>query len=251
MKEQLTLWYYIMTSNYTVSCGHCGLAELCIPHTLTRQEIERVDSIIKRHKPLHKGDDLYREGDSFSCLYAVRSGSFKVYTMEEDGSEQVIAFYLPGEILGMDAIDRKVHISNAKSMETSAVCEIPYDEVEHLSGKIHNLQVHLYRLLSREIRIDHELQLLLAKKTAEERLGVFLMNLSARYARRHLSPTHFRLPMSRADISAYLGLAVETVSRILTRMQAQGVLKVKGRDVEILDTHALCALAHSKPDQLI
>lgn len=233
-----------MASKYTVSCRHCGLAEICIPCTLTEQEMATVDSVIKRSKPLQKGDALYREGDAFVSLYAVRSGCFKVHAAGGDGSEQVIAFYLPGEILGLDAIDKRVHISAATALETSAVCEIPYDEIERLAGHIHNLQAHLYRLLSREIRIDHELQLLLAKKTAEERLGAFLIGLSARYARRQLSATRFRLPMSRSDIGSYLGLAVETVSRVLTRMQAHGLLQARGKELEILDLEALCQVAH-------
>ncbi len=236
-------------SKFTVSCGNCGLSELCIPHSLTDTEIDEVDDIVKRSKPLHRGEALYEAGDQFTSLYAVRSGSIKVFSIDEEGSEQVIAFYLPGEILAMDAIDSKVHISSARAMETSSVCEIPYTDMESLSAKIPNLQVHLYRLLSREIRIDQELQLLLAKKTAEERIGAFLMNLSIRYAQRNLSATRFRLPMARADIGNYLGLAVETVSRVFTRLQTQGVLQVEGKELEILDRQSLCHVAHMRePD---
>jgi len=233
-------------SKFTVSCGQCGLNELCLPHALTDQEVEQVDSIVKRSKPLQRGEYLYNTGEEFSAIYAVRSGSIKVFTIDDEGEEQVIGFYLPGELLGLDAIDSKIHMSTAKSMETSSVCEIPYDSIEELSATIRNLQVHMYRLLSREIRVDQELQMLLAKKTAEERIGAFLMNMSLRYEQRRLSSTRFRLPMARSDIGNYLGLAVETVSRIFTRLQTMGVLKVEGKEVEILDRNALCNVAHSR-----
>lgn len=231
---------------FTVSCQQCGLSELCIPNSLTFDEIDEVDSIVKRGKPLQRGEHLYHEGEPFKSLYAVRSGSMKVFSIDDEGDEQVIAFYLPGEILGMDAIDTGRHISTAKAMETSSVCEIPYDSMEDLSAEIRNLQVHMYKLLSREIRIDQELQMLLAKKTAEEKISAFLMNLSVRYEQRHLSSTRFRLPMARSDIANYLGLAVETVSRIFTRLQTAGVLKVEGKEVEILNRKYLCGISHLK-----
>ena len=133
-----------------------------------------------------------------------------------------MGFYLPGELLGMDAIDSRSQTMNAVSLTTSAVCEIPYDSVEALSATIHSLQMHMYRLLSREIRSDQEMQMLLAKNTADERIGAFLMNLSVRYEQRRLSPVSFSLEMTRSDIANYLGLAVETVSRVTTRPVSQG-----------------------------
>ena len=233
-------------AKFTVSCQQCGLNELCLPHSLTMDEIDEVDQIVKRGKPLQRGEYLFSTGDEFSSIYAVRSGSLKVFSIDDEGEEQVIGFYLPGEILGMDAIDSKKHISNARSLETSSVCEIPFESIEDLSANIRNLQVHMYKLLSREIRFDQELQMLLAKKTAEERIGAFLMNLSMRYEQRKLSSTRFRLPMARSDIGNYLGLAVETVSRIFTRFQTMGILRVEGKEVEILDRSALCHLSHIK-----
>ncbi|HIE86844.1 MAG: fumarate/nitrate reduction transcriptional regulator Fnr [bacterium] len=227
-----------------VSCAQCGLSDLCIPHSLTDEEIIELDETIMRKKPMGRGAALYRQGDRFSSLYAVRSGAVKVYSTDQEGNEQVLAFYLPGEILGMDAIDSKMHASTAKVLETSAICEIPYGSVENLSRLIPNLQVHLYRLLSREIRMDQILQLLLAKNTAEERMSAFLMNLSVRYSQRRLSGTSFNLPMTRIDVANFLGLAVETVSRVLSRMQNRGIIKVKGRDLTIVDKQALCEMAH-------
>ncbi|MBT4163093.1 MAG: fumarate/nitrate reduction transcriptional regulator Fnr [Gammaproteobacteria bacterium] len=237
-------------SKFTVSCQQCGLNELCLPNSLTIDEMDEVDRVVKRGKPLQRGEFLYSTGEDFSSIYAVRSGSIKVFTIDDEGEEQVIGFYLPGELLGMDAIDSRLHMSTAKSMETSSVCEIPFDSIEDLSTSIRNLQMHMYKLLSREIRIDQELQMLLAKKTAEERIGAFLMNLSMRYEQRRLSSTRFRLPMARSDIGNYLGLAVETVSRIFTRMQTMGVLRVEGKEVEILDRQSLCNIAHVRDEEI-
>lgn len=227
-----------------VSCAQCGLSDLCIPHTLTDEEINELDDTILRKKPMSRGAILYRQGDRFSSLYAVRSGAVKVYSTDEEGNEQVLAFFLPGEILAMDAIDSRTHASTAKVLETSAICEIPYESVEGLSRLIPNLQIHMYRLLSREIRMDQVLQLLLVKNTAEERMSAFLMNLSLRYSQRGLSSTNFNLPMTRIDVANFLGLAVETVSRVLSRMQSRGILQVKGRELTILDRHALCDMGH-------
>ena len=234
------------TEKFVVSCSHCGLNALCIPTSLTSEEIEVVDTEIKRAKPLHKNSVVFETGDPFTSIYAVRSGALKAYSIDENGEEYVVGFFLPGELIGLDSIDSGVHLNTAKALETSTLCEIPFDQVETLSKKIHNLQKHMYRILSREIGEDQKLQLLLGKKTAEEKIGTFILNLSQRYQQRHLSATLLRLPMARTDIANYLGLAVETVSRIITRLQAQKILKVDGKDIEILDYKQLCLVAHSQ-----
>ncbi len=233
-------------NKFVVSCQQCGLNALCLPHTLTSTEMDQVDKAVKRGKPLQRGQDLFETGAKFTSLYAVRSGAIKAYHIDENGDEQVIGFFLPGEILGLDAIDTQIHVSSAKALETSALCEIPYSQIEELSHYIHNLQSQMYRLLSREIRLDQELQMLLGKKTAEERIGAFLLNLSMRYEQRRLSSTRFRLPMARTDIGNYLGLAVETVSRVFTRFQKNHILRVEGKEVEIIDHHELCQIANQE-----
>lgn len=232
------------TAKFIISCQDCGLNALCLPYSLTFDEMETLDKSFKRGKPLQRNQMIYEAGRPFTSIYAVRSGAIKTFSIDENGEEHVIGFYLPGEIFGFDAIDEKVHANSAKVLETSAICEMPYDQMNDLSGKIHNLQAHVYRLLSREIREDQEMQLLLSKKTAEERIGSFLLNLSLRYKQRKLSPTSFRLPMARTDIGNYLGLAVETVSRVFTRLQNNEILKVEGKEVQILDHHKLCQVAH-------
>ncbi|MDH5737675.1 MAG: fumarate/nitrate reduction transcriptional regulator Fnr [Gammaproteobacteria bacterium] len=236
-------------AKFTVSCQDCSLNALCLPYSLTMDEMDVVDKSFKRGKPFQKNQIIYEVGQTFSSIYAVRSGAIKTYSIDDSGEEHVIGFYLPGEIFGLDAIYKSTHASCAKALETSAICEMPYDQMEDLSAKIHNLQTHMYRLLSREIMEDQELQLLLSKKTAEERIGVFLLNLSVRYQQRKLSPSSFRLPMARTDIGNYLGLAVETVSRVFTRLQNIGILHVEGKEVQILDHHHLCQIAHQSSAQ--
>ena len=189
---------------------------------------------------------MFEDGQQFTSLYAVRSGAIKAYSVDQNGEEQVIGFYLPGELFGLDAIHNDAYVCSAKALETSAVCELPFAQVTELSAKIHNLQAHMYKTLSKEINTDQQFHRLLSKKTAEERISTFLQNLSERYQRRKLSPTSFRLPMSRTDIGNYLGLAVETVSRVFTRLQQNGILKVDGKELQILDLGKLCDIAHSE-----
>ena len=189
---------------------------------------------------------MFEDGQKFTSLYAVRSGAIKAYSVDQNGEEQVIGFYLPGELFGLDAIHNDAYVCSAKALETSAVCELPYTQVTELSAKIHNLQAHMYKTFSKEINTDQQFHRLLSKKTAEERISTFLQNLSERYQRRKLSPTSFRLPMSRTDIGNYLGLAVETVSRVFTRLQQNGILKVDGKELQILDLGKLCDIAHSE-----
>jgi CRP/FNR family transcriptional regulator len=231
---------------YVVSCRACTLNALCVPHSLTENEIDIVDAAVKRSKPIQRNRAVFEAGDKFISLFAVRSGAIKTFSVEQNGDEHVIGFYLPGEMFGMDAINSGQHISSAKALETTAVCEIPFNRLEELSSQISNLQHHMYRLLSKEISEDQRLHWLLSKKTAEERIGNFLLDLSNRYQQRHLSPTAFRLPMARTDIGNYLGLAVETVSRIFTRLQKSQILRVEGKEVEILDHQQLCVLSHTE-----
>jgi CRP/FNR family transcriptional regulator len=219
---------------------------ICVPQSLTPEEIDLVDSKVQRGRAVQRNKHVFEDGQKFTSLYAVRSGEIKAYSVDQNGEEQVIGFYLPGELFGLDAIHNDAYVCSAKALETSAVCELPYTQVTELSAKIHNLQAHMYKTFSKEINTDQQFHRLLSKKTAEERISTFLQNLSERYQRRKLSPTSFRLPMSRTDIGNYLGLAVETVSRVFTRLQQNGILKVDGKELQILDLGKLCDIAHSE-----
>lgn len=206
---------------------------------LAPEDVERLDEIVKRTRPLHRGDFLFREGDRFRSIYVVKTGSVKTFAPSAEGGEQVLGFHLPGEIIGLDAIDKDAHNCSAKVLETSAICEIPFARLEELTSSIPSLQHQMYRLLSKEIGQDTDMVLLLGKKNAEERLAAFLLGLSQRLQKRGLSPTDFYLSMSRHEIGNYLGLAVETVSRLFTRFQDDGLMRVDRKHIELLNLPAL------------
>jgi CRP/FNR family transcriptional regulator len=230
-----------------VACKNCTLATLCLPMGLTPEDVERLDTIVKRSRPLHRGDYLFRSGERFRSLHVVKTGSVKTYSPSEEGGEQVLGFHLPGEIIGLDAIDKEVHVCSARVLETSAICEVPFHRLEELSSSIPSLQHQIYRLLSKEISQDTEMLLLLGKKSAEERLAAFLLSMSRRLRKRGLCATDFFLSMSRHEIGNYLGLAVETVSRLFTRFQDEGLLRVDRKHVELLDLDTLEAIVFGAP----
>ena len=211
---------------------------------LTMEDVERLDDIVKRTRPLHRGDFLFRNGDRFRSLYVVKTGSLKTFAPSAEGGEQVLGFHLPGEIVGLDAIDKEAHACSAKVLETSAICEIPFSRLEELTASIPSLQHQMFRLLSKEIGYDTDMLLLLGKKSAEERLGAFLLSMSQRLAKRGLSPTDFYLSMSRHEIGNYLGLAVETVSRLFTRFQEDRLMRVDRKHIELFDLEGLESLVN-------
>ncbi|MES9965215.1 MAG: fumarate/nitrate reduction transcriptional regulator Fnr [Candidatus Sedimenticola sp. 20ELBAFRAG] len=229
----------ISFENIKVACKNCSLVTLCLPMGLEPDDVEKLDEIVKRNRPLHRGDHLFREGDKFHSLFVVKTGSVKTYAPSEDGGEQVLGFHLPGELIGLDAIEKEQHHCSAKVLETSAVCEIPFTNLEQLSSQVPSLQHQMYRLLSREIGHDEDMLTLLGKRSAEERLAAFLLSLSERFKRRGFSASDFYLSMSRHEIGNYLGLAVETVSRLFTRFQDEGLLKVERKHIQLLDFERL------------
>jgi len=227
----------------TVACQDCSLFQLCLPVGIDPNDLAEVDRIIRRRRPIQGSDHLFRAGDKFHALYAVRSGSLKTSVLTEDGREQVTGFFLPGEIVGLDAIDTGEHTCAARALETTGVGEIPYDELETIGARIPSLPRQLLRIMSREMRHDQLLLLLLGKRSADERLAAFLFSLSQRFGMRGYSSSEFNLSMSRNDIANYLGLAVETVSRLFSRLQEEGILMVRGRHVRLCDLARLRALA--------
>jgi CRP/FNR family transcriptional regulator len=226
-----------------VACQDCSLFRLCLPVGIDRKDLVEVDRIIQRRRPVPRGQHLFQNGAPFHSIYAVRSGSIKTYRMTEDGREQVTGFFLPGEMVALDAIGDGVHRCAARALETTSVCEIPFEELETLGEKIPSLPRQLLRVMSREMYQDRLLLMLLGKRSADERLAAFLMSLSERFRARGYSASEFNLSMSRHDIANYLGLAVETVSRLFSRLQDDGILAVHNRHVRILDPARLAELA--------
>ncbi len=233
------------TSGCAIHCQDCSISQLCIPLGLNSDELDELDNIIERKKPIQKGQELFKAGDSLQALYAIRAGSIKSYTITEQGDEQITAFHLAGDLIGFDAINNGNHPSFAQALETAMVCEIPYEVLDELSGKLPRLRQQIMRLMSNEINGDQQMILLLSKKTAEERLAAFLHGLSTRFSQRGFSAREFRLTMTRGDIGNYLGLTVETVSRLLGRFQKNHLIEVEGKYIRILDLPELAQLAGS------
>ena len=197
--------------------------------------MERLDQLIQRKKPLQKGDKLFTTGEPLTALYALRSGSFKSYNLNSNGNEQITAFHLPGDIIGFDAISTKTHTSYSQALEISMLCEIPFDAVEELSGALPALRSQLFKLMSGEICADKQLHMALASKNAEEKLAGFIFSLAVRFGERGFSSKEFRLTMTRNEIGNDLGLAVETISRLLNKLQKNGTLTVNGKFIHIAD----------------
>lgn len=224
-------------------CKDCSLISLCLPLSLDQNDIDLLDQIVKRNRPLKRGEFLFNQGDKFSSVFAVRSGSLKTFSVTDEGEEQITGFHLPSEVVGLSGMDMDVYPVSAQVLETTSVCEIPFDRLDELAVRLPQLRRQLMRIMSREIRDDQQMMLLLSKKTADERIATFLINLSARFRARGYSANQFRLAMSRNEIGNYLGLAVETVSRVFTRFQQSGLLKAEGKEIIILDLNNLLALA--------
>jgi CRP/FNR family transcriptional regulator len=222
-------------SELSIHCQSCSFSHLCLPVSLNKDELESLDDIIERKKPLHKNDKLVSYGDDFHSLYAVRSGSFKSYISDKDGVDQIIGFHFPGDIVGFDALKDNKHGSYTQALETAMVCELPYDTLDQMSVKFPKLRQQIMRFMSAEIKHDHDLMMLLSKRSAEERLLHFLIDLSQRFEERGFSPKQFNLSMTRNEIGNYLGLTVETISRLLTRFQKEELIKVNGKLISIID----------------
>ncbi len=229
-------------------CKDCSLSALCLPLSLNLEDMDALDEIVKRGRPLKKGDYLFRQGDVFSSVFAVRSGALKTFSLSDGGEEQITGFHLPSELVGLSGMDNELYPVSAQALETTSICEIPFDRLDDLSVQLPQLRRQLMRLMSREIRDDQQMMLLLSKKTADERIATLLVNLSARFRARGFSANQFRLAMSRNEIGNYLGLAVETVSRVFTRFQQANLLEAEGKEVRIIDPIELCALAGGSLD---
>lgn len=225
-------------------CSNCSLSELCLPMGLDRIDVERLDSVVAPEGPLHNGDHLYRAGDRFQAIYAVRSGYLKTYVVDDTGREQVLGFHLPGELVGLDAIYPARHQCNAMALDTATVCKLPYDQLSDLAGHIPSLQKQMFRLLSKDIHAGHVQS---GDFTAEERLAGFLLSMSARLKQRGYSSTHFILAMPRRDIANYLRLATETVSRVFKRFQDDKLIAVERREIRLLDVPRLEEMCRAMP----
>jgi CRP/FNR family transcriptional regulator len=224
------------------ACSNCSLRELCLPAGLDQRELESLDKLVNRRRPVKRGDYLYRAGSELHSLFAIRTGFMKSCVLHDDGREQVAGFHMPGDIMGLDAISMNQHTCDAIALEDSDVCEIPFTVLETLSREVPSLQQHFHRIMSREIVHDHGVMLLLGSMRAEERLAAFLLNLSQRFSARGYSASEFNLRMTREEIGSYLGLKLETISRALSRFQDEKIIEVQNKYIKINEMDSLRAL---------
>lgn len=221
------------------TCSRCSLSEICLCSGLGEKELARLDQLLQYRKKVRSAEHLFRAGDTLHSLFAIRSGFFKTYLLYADGRQQVTGFQMCGEIVGMDAISQDEHTCYAIALEDSEVCDIPFARLEELAREMPALQRHFHRLMSREIVRDQGVMLLLGAMRAEERVAALLLNLSQRYLVRGYSAAEFRLRMTRKEIGSYLGLKIETVSRIFTKLQVDGLIAVRNKTVTLKNIAAL------------
>lgn len=220
-------------------CSTCALCATCLPCGMRQQDLGSVDEVIYSRRRVHRGEHVYRAGEPFKSLYAFRSGFFKSYVDAPDGQTQVIGFPMAGEVVGMDGIDEDCHRLNVVTLDDGEVCVIPYAHFEAVAMRVPALQRQLHKVMSREIVREQQLMTLLGGMRAESRVGAFLLALSAKFAARGYSATQFRLRMTREEIGSYLGLKLETVSRVLSRFQEKGLITAQLRSITIVDVAGL------------
>lgn len=235
----------IRAEAFKVACSSCNLRELCLPVGLSSDQLDAIDTLVANRRQIARGDTLFRTGDTFDALYAVRTGFFKTCVSSEDGRDQVTGFQMAGELIGLDGISTDRHACDAVALEDSQVCVIPYHQLEDLSRQFNDLQHQFHKIMSREIVRDHGVMLLLGSMRAEERLAAFLLNLVQRLHARGFSQSELVLRMTREEIGSYLGLKLETVSRTLSKFVEDGIVAVQQRHVRIVDADKLRRLVNA------
>ncbi|KJK22255.1 transcriptional regulatory protein btr [Burkholderiaceae bacterium 16] len=216
-------------------CSTCSLGQICLPVGMSQQDLEKMDSLVQERVRVRKGETLYRLGDPLTAVYAIRFGTLKTHLTMEDGRSQITGFHLPGEVVGLDGLGEMQHASDATALEDTEVCVVRFGDLQSLSGALPSLQHQFMRLMSKEISQDQVMLITLGSMRAEERLAAFLINLSERLSARGYSASEFVLRMSREEIGSYLGLKLETVSRLFSRFAEAGLIQIRQRHVKLVD----------------
>jgi CRP/FNR family transcriptional regulator len=214
-------------------CPNCGLIAWCLPANLKLHESKQLNDRIEHHRLIKRNEYIHHAGSPLTSLYVIHSGFLKTSITDGDGRDQVAGFHMTGELVGMDAIGAGKHQCDAIALEDSHLCGMRYSDFEQLGQSLPALQHHFHRVMGAEIARDHGLMLLLGGMRAEERVAIFLLNLSKRFSARGYSGTHFRLPMPRQDIASYLGLTTETVSRLFSHFDNLQLIAINCKDVEV------------------
>jgi CRP/FNR family transcriptional regulator len=229
----------MIVQSIKLACSNCNLRELCLPLALNEEELQKLDGLVTTRRKVPRGETLYRNGERFSALYAIRTGFFKTTVAAADGRDQVTGFQMSGEVIGLDGIVSDQHTCDAVALEDAEVCIMNFDLLEDLSREITALQRHVHKVMSREIVRENEVMLFLGSMHADERLAAFLLNLVQRLHVRGFSQSELILRMTREEIGSYLGLKLETISRTFSKFVEQGIIEVKQRHVRILNADAL------------
>lgn len=224
-------------------CSTCILSDLCLPIGMSRQDVELLDDFVQERVRVSKGVALFKLGDKAEAIYGLRSGAMKTQLEDASGQVQITGFVLPGEIIGMDGMVDNTHVSQAVALEDSEVCVIRIDDIDRISPHLPVLQQQFRRLMSLEINRSHQMVMTLGTLRSEQRVATFLLDLSERLGLLGYSSRDFILRMSREEIGNHLGLTLETVSRLLSRFARDKLIRIKQREVTILDMDALRMLA--------
>lgn len=221
------------------ACSHCALSHLCLPYGLNAEDIGRLEKLVDVGSTVARGGALFSQGDRLRELYVIGDGAMKTSVIDSEGFEQIMGFYYPGDLLGLDGLASQAHHCTAIALEDSRVCRIPYERFDHLVDELPSLRRQLMRLMSQALSDDEQLLLTLGRKSSEGRLATLLVSLARRREMRGLSGTPVRLSMKRADLANFLGMRIETISRVLRRLQEHAVIRVRRADVDILDFETL------------
>lgn len=230
-------------------CANCSLQQLCLPAGISLADLDRLDELVRRRRPLARGDFLFRAGAPLAALYVARDGAFKTLALSEEGDLQVIGFHLPGELIGLDALGTGTHRCDAVALAPASVCEVPFNELGQIAAQVPGLQRQLLRVMGQRMDRNQVHVEMMGRRHASERMAMFLHSLSERFCELGKPAHEFSLPMSREDIASYLGLVIETVSRTFSRLQDDGIISVRGRKLQILDPQRLSQLVHVPEDR--
>ena len=237
--------------NPNVTCGDCGLFDLCFASEVAEHRRHELDRIVRRNRALKHESHLFNAGQQFRSICVVKSGTIKTYRLSREGDEIVTGFHLPGELIGLDAIGKAQHPEFAVALDDGRYCDIPYRDFQKVLNESPSLNQLMLKLLSADMAETRELLLVIGRMDARARVATFLLNMSRRLKRRGEDGMRFRLAMDRRDIANYLSLTIETVSRTLSWMQKQEMLTVRGKLVQLLDHEALLDTAGREHEELL
>ena len=229
-----------------LACSQCSLVELCLPKGLTAEELKVFEQAVSRKKPIEKSEYLYRAGEEMTSLYTVKTDAFKANIDSLDGQENIVGFFLPGELMGLDGIASGQYQCDMIALGDAHVCQLSYRDFERVSEKFPVLRQEILSVSSNNMTAAQKMLMYIGKRPVEERLAMFLISISQRFKARGLSESRFHLPMSRHDLANYLSMAPETISRQFKKLQDQDLVSIRNRDLTIKNAAALRSTVASR-----